>query len=418
MMSLLKKIWHLPRHIISDGYDQALQEIIKIIPLKIHRVPSGKKCWTWIVPKKWSAQEGYIKDLKGKTIVDLKDHPLRVHSYSLPVDKTVSKQELLKHIWTNPKRPNAIPFQFKYYEQDWGFCLKQNELKKLTDKKYRVKIASQLANGFLKIGEYTIKGEVEDTIVILAHLCHPAMANDDAAGVAVLVDLAKELKKSKNHYTYKFLLMPETIGSIAFLSQNESLIPKMRYGIFLEMLGGQNTLALQRSRQDHSQIDIIARQIFKENLKKYRVGAFAEIVVNDEMVFNGPGVGVPTISISRYPYPEYHTSDDTIDLITAPQLLEAKAIALKIIKRLDQNYCPKRTFKGPIFLSGYGLWVDWKTNFMLNKNLEQLIINLEGEASIAELAERLDMDFASVHDYLDKFLTKGLITKQYHYDHR
>lgn len=416
-MSLLKKIWALPRHIVSDGYDQALREIDKIIPLKIHQIASNSQCWTWIVPKKWSIKEGYIKDLKGRTVVDFKDHPLRVHSYSLPIDKVVTRTELLKHVWTNPKRPNAIPFQFKYYEQDWGFCLEHNKLKMLNQPKYKVKIDSRLEDGFLKVGEHTIKGEVEDTVVILAHLCHPGMANDDAAGVAVLVELAKELKKTKNHYTYKFLLMPETIGSIAFLSRNEQLIPKLRYGIFLEMLGGQNTLALQYSRQGQTQLDKIAKQIFQENLKRYRTGAFSEIVVNDEMVFNGPGVNVPTISVSRYPYPEYHTSDDTIKIIKPEQLAEAKNIALKIIRRLDQNYWPNRTYQGPVFLSGYGLWVDWKTNFKLNKNLEQLMLNLEGDSSVAEIASKLDMDFKTTYDYLNKFLAQGLIKRQYHYDH-
>jgi len=189
----------------------------------------------------------------------------------------------------------------------------------------------------------------------------------------------------------------------------------MRYGIFLEMLGGKNTLALQYSRQDNTQIDKIAKQIFKENLKKYREGNFSEIVVNDEMIFNGPGVNVPTISISRYPYPEYHTSDDTINIITAEQLNESKNIALKILKRLDQNYYPQRTFKGPVFLSGYGLWVDWKTNFKLNKNLEQLMLNLEGNQSITDIADKLDMDFDSTYNYLNKFLNKKLINKKYNY---
>jgi aminopeptidase-like protein len=45
-----------------------------------------------------------------------------------------------------------------------------------------------------------------------------------------------------NYYTYKGVIFPERIGSIAYLSQNENVIKKAKAGIFLEMLGNKNTI--------------------------------------------------------------------------------------------------------------------------------------------------------------------------------
>jgi len=411
MIELIQDLWFKRRDIVSDGYDESLQYISKIIPLRIHEIPSGTKCWTWIVPEKWSVEEAYIEDLDGNRILDLKDHPLHVISYSLPIDRVVTKEELMKHLHTNPKRPGAIPFEFKYYERDWGFCIQHNRLKEFTKDKYRVFINSKFEKGTLKVGDYTIEGETDETIVIMAHLCHPAMVNDDLTGVAVLVDIAKELSKRSNYYTYKFLLVPETIGSVAYLSQNEDVIPKLKYGIFLEMLGNDNIHALQLTRQGNTRLDRIARYVIKRKLTNFREGPFRKIIGNDEMVFNGPGVNVPMISISRFPYPEYHTSDDNPGIISEENLIESKNLILEILNILDSDYIPQRKFKGPVFLSGYGLWVDWRVNKKLNENIEQIMLRLEGDKSIFDIAEELDMEFNDVLNYMNKFLEKGLITK-------
>ena len=412
MLKLIKDIWFKRRDIVSDGFDESLNYISKIIPLKIHKISSGTKCWTWKVPEKWSVKDAYIEDLRGNRLLSLKDHPLHVISYSLPIDKVVSKAELMKHLHTNPGRPDAIPFEFKYYERDWGFCIQHNKLKKLTKDKYKVFIDSKFEKGDLKVGDYTIKGKRKETIVLIAHLCHPAMANDDLAGVAALVEIAKELRKKKNNYTYKFLLVPETIGSIAYLSQNENVIPELKYGIFLEMLGNDNIHALQLSRRGNTKIDRVARYVMKRKLDSFREGPLGKVVCNDEMIFNGPGVDVPTISVSRFPYPEYHTSDDNLDIISKENLIESKNLISEILDILDSDYIPKRKFKGMVFLSGYGLWVDYRTNKKLNENIDQIMLRLEGDKSIFDIAEELDMDYKDVLDYMDKFHKNGLIEKK------
>ncbi len=411
MMTLINNLWMKNRSLVTDGYDESLNHISNIIDLKIHEIPSGTRCWTWIVPEKWMINEAYIDDTRGNRLVDIKEHPLHVISYSLPIDKEVSKEELLEHMYSNENSPEAIPFVFKYYERDWGFCIQHNRLKEFTDDKYRVFIDSKFEKGTLKVGDYTIKGESDEIIVLVAHLCHPAQVNDGLSGVAVLIDVAKEMSIRANHYSYKFLLVPETIGSIAYLSQNEDIIPKLKYGICLEQLGNDNIHALQLTRQGDTRLDRIAKYVMKRNLSNFREGAFRKVVSNDEMVFNGPGVNIPMISISRSPYPEYHTSEDNPDIISEENLIESKTLILEIINIIDRDYIPQRQFKGPIFLSGYGLWVDWRVNRRLNDNIEQIMLNLEGDRSVFDIADALDLEFSDVLDYVNKFLDKGLVIK-------
>lgn len=411
MKELIEKIWHLRRDLISDGYDRALEQIKAILSLKVIEIPTGTKCWTWTVPEKWSVQEAYIENRNGERLLDLKNHPLHIVSYSLPVDKWLSREELLKHLYTKPDMPDIIPYEYKFYERDWGFCLPHNQLSKFSQEKYHAVIKSKFEKGALKVGEYKVKGETEKIITLVAHLCHPAQANDDLAGAAVLVSLAQELGRKKIRFTYQFLLVPETIGSIAYLSQNEKIIKDLYGGIFLEMLGSSTPLALQYSQKADSQLDKIAKYVFSRRFKDFKQGAFRTIVSNDEMVFNSPGVNVPMLSISRYPYKEHHTSADTLQIISEEKLKEAKEVIWEIIEMLEKNYRPERTFKGPVFLSGLGLWVDWRKDFALNKKIEQMMFKLEGGKTVLDIALELEMDFNSVLHYLDKFFVAGLIKK-------
>jgi len=240
------------------------------------------------------------------------------------------------------------------------------------------------------------------------------MANDDLAGVAVLTGIANSLLEKKHlKYSYKLLILPETIGSIAYLSQNENIIPNLKFGIFLEMLGNDNEFALQFSRQSDTILDKIAKNIIKTNHPNFSQGEFREVVANDEMVFNGPGVNIPMISISRWPYPEYHTNDDDISIIKSEKLEESKSIILEILESLEENYFPKRKFIGPPFLSGYGLWVDWQDNLKQNLLVEKIFMEFEGNKSIIEIADQFDLPFKKLLDYVNKFVDAGLVEKKF-----
>ncbi len=425
MKELLKELYMLNRLAVSDDTEKALNIIKQELPeMKICEVPSGTECWTWIVPDKWVIHDAYISD-GNKKIVDINDHILHVVSCSVPVDKWVSREELMKHLYTAesyradmgyqvPERPNAIPWVVKYYERDWGFCLQKNRLRELKGDKFYVKIDSEFVAGSLKIGELTIPGQTDEMVVIITNICHPAQVNDSISGLVVAVDIAKQMARKQNHYTYQFLFLPETIGSIAYLSQNEQLIPKMKYGLFTEMLGNKNSLILQKSRQGNSRVDRIAGYVLKRRQKEFRAGNFREVLCNDEIILNGPGVNVPTISLSRWPYPEYHTSDDCPDIVLEGRLEEARDTIMEILRILDSDFIPVRQFKGPVCLSRYGLWVEWRESAekkSLNENIEKVMLELEGELSAFDIADKLGMDFDTVVQFLNGLHQNGLISK-------
>ena len=330
------------------------------------------------------------------------------------------KEELFSHIATYPHRPDAIPFDYSYYEKKWGFCIQHNKLSGFEADRYEICIDAKFSSGTLKIGEFVIPGKLKDEIVLIAHLCHPCMANDNLSGVSVLVAVVRELMKSDSHkYTYRLLLVPETIGSIAYLSQNEDLIKNMRYGIVIDSVGHNDILSLQHSKQTNTELDTCASYVLKNESLMFREGPINKVCVSDELVFNGPGVNIPTISLSRFkfwgegewPYHEYHSSDDTPDIIIQENLNKTKELILKILEIMDSNFVPKRNFKGPVFLSRYGLWVDWRKNRKLNSVLNDIMFCLEGNKSVFEIAKELDIPYADLYAWLNKLNKLNLIEK-------
>jgi len=418
MRDIIEKLYMKRRDIVSEGFNESLEYLReRLSGMKIHAFPTGKKCWTWVVPEKWVLRDAYISDRKRK-VLNAMEHPLHVVSYSLPVNKTVSKKELMEHLYTNPEMPNAIPFVFKYYERDWGFCIQHNRLDEFVDENYEVYIDSEFVEDNLKVGEYVVKGDTSEEVIILSHLCHPAQVNDDLSGVAVAVTTALEISTRKMNYTYRFLFLPETIGSVAYLSHNEHLIPQMKYGIFLEVLGTGNPLWLQHSRQGNTLIDRVAKYVLKKETPGFKEGEYLKVIGNDEKVFNAYGVNIPTISINRARdekrkiYPEYHTSADNLEAVNWKALEESKNIVLKIIDILDRNYVPVPTYKGPVFLSRFGLWVDWRETPELNSAVYDIMYSFDGKNSLFDVCEKFDLDFNMVYSYAERFHDNKLIEKK------
>ena len=409
MIELIREIYPLNRSLVSDDYDRALEIVGRFVPLTVHEYASGSQCWTWRIPQKWTVREAWV-EADGERIIDFADHPLHLWTGSLPVDAVVSREELTEHLAWNEEHPTAIPYRFNFYELKWGFSLSYEQFRRLDADKYRVFIDTEYTDGTLKVGEATVQGRSDETVVLMAHLDHPGQANDGLSGVAVGAELINRLRERDNHYTYTLLVLPETIGSIAYFSHNMDLVPRCRCGIFLEMMGNDNQFAFQHSRQHDDFIDRAARQVLVDRFGEgnFTEGPFRKVVGNDEMVLNGPGLNVPTVSISRWPYWQYHTHLDDISMITEERLEESLEVIEGIVGILERDFVPRRKFTGPIFLSGYGLWVDYHTNFALNRAIEQVMLSLEGDESILDIARKTSVTYDDIYDFVRRVIALDL----------
>ena len=421
---LLEKIYPLHRTLASQGLDEALDIVGSALPpsanFSIETYNPGDAIWTWHVPERYVVHEAYLETGTGERVIDFADNPLHIVSYSIPIDQTLSWDELEPHLFYNKDRPWAIPWHFKFYQRDWGFCLAKDDFDDLPrDARYRAVIRSEFLSdpieGGFRVGvglqhpEVGIVSEAGE-ILISSHICHPMQANDDAAGVVTAVEVAQRLAEDPlpaGSMSVRFWFGPETIGTIAYLAHNEALIPKMTAGIFIEMTGNQNTIAWHHTRQHNHLLDRITNYVLRD--KDHKERSFAEFPPNDERVINGPGVNVPCISINRWPYDEYHTTDDNPDIIHEDMLQDAADVVEEIVRIFGTNYIPKRKFRGPLFLSGYGLWVDWRDNFILNRSFEKIMMSFEGQHSIFDIAEDVGLDYWVVREYVEKFREKGFV---------
>jgi aminopeptidase-like protein len=420
LLDLVTELYPLHRTLVSDGTDDALARVGKWlgedVDWAIERYPPGTPAWTWRVPARWVVNEAYLELESGERVLDWDESPLRLVSYSDPVDALLTFAELTPHLHTAPRRPSAIPWEFRYYQAGWGFCLSQEELDALPrDARYRAVIRSEQKTGpndGLAVGVGGVGlTPGRDEILLCAHICHPMQANDDLAGVVTAAEVVRRLAHDPlpdESLGVRLLLCPETIGSVCYLSRNEELIPRLRAGIFCEMTGNDNGLALQRSRQDDHVRDRISRAVLTTH-GYTREGAFRDVVGNDEIVINGPGVNIPCVSITRWPYPEYHTSDDCPAILSEGRLAEAADVVEEIVRVAASNYVPRRTFCGPVFLSGYDLWVDWRTNPELNHALEKVMLRLEGDRTVWDIAAELSLPYADVREHLERYREHGLI---------
>jgi aminopeptidase-like protein len=425
LKSVLAEFFPLHRTLASDDQDRTLEIIGSYMPVSsnytIETYQPLEPAWTWKVPERYVVHEAYLEIEGGERILDFRNNPLHIVSYSLPIDGTFTFEELQQHLHFNEKRPHAIPWVFKYYDRVWGFCLSKNVFDKLPrDKKYRAVIKSEFntdAQPGFKVATAVIhpQGGPDPSageIVIQAHTCHPMQANDDGAGVVSAIELARRLAENPlaaGSMSVRFWFGPETIGTIVYLSHNEHLIQNMRGSIFMEMTGNKSKIAWHHTRQRNHILDQITGTVMKDIQHVER--SFADYPPNDERVMNGPGVNIPSISINRWPYDEYHTTDDNLDIIHDDMLSGAAEVAEKIVRIFATNYIPKRTFRGPVFLSGNGLWVDWHENFALNRAIEKIMMRFEGQHSVFEIAEEVGLDYWMVREYVEKFRTKGFVTR-------
>ena len=339
MYRMVFDLYPICRSITGDGVRETLQYIKKILPIIIHEVPSSTKVFDWSIPKEWNIRDAYVKDSKGNKVIDFQKSNLHILNYSIPVQKKISLQELKEHLFTIPEHPEWIPYRTSYYNETWGFCLSQKDFEKLREDVYEVYIDSTLENGHLTFGEYYIKGQLEDEILISTHICHPSLCNDNLSGVTLASLLATHLSDVDLRYSYRFLFIPGTIGSISWLSLNEQKLSKIKHGLVVACVGDSGKFTYKTTRQGNAEIDKVVINALKDSKREFKAIDFSPYGY-DERQYCSPGFNLSVGCLMRTPhgeYPEYHTSADNLEFVKAENLAVSFKTCLNIFNVLEEN---------------------------------------------------------------------------------
>ncbi|MDH5725133.1 MAG: DUF4910 domain-containing protein, partial [Nitrospira sp.] len=266
MYEFMVQLYPICRSITGDGVRETLRLLQKILPLEMHEVSSGTKVFDWTVPLEWNVTDAYIMNKAGKRIVDFKVHNLHLMNYSLPIRKKMTLSELRPHLFTLPDHPEWIPYRTSYYKENWGFCLSEKQLLELRkEEEFDVVIDSSLRSGSLTYGEICLPGENLEEILLSCHVCHPSLCNDNLSGIAVAVSLAQTMAARSRRYSYRFLFIPGTIGSITWLARNEQQVSRIKHGLVLTGVGDAGNVTYKKSRRGNADIDRAMAHVLKHS---------------------------------------------------------------------------------------------------------------------------------------------------------
>lgn len=415
MYQLADRLFPICRSITGKGVRETLQIIKEVMPgLSIHEVPSGTPVFDWTVPKEWNIEEAYIENSKGEKMIDFQNNNLHVLGYSVPTDVVLSRDELLEHVYVEENQPDAIPYVTSYYKERFGFCMSKNQRDALPEDRYHCVIKSTLTEGSLTYGELVIPGETDEEILISTYVCHPSMANNELSGPVVTAYLSKWVEQQKQQrYTYRFLFIPETIGSITYISQYmEHMKQHIKAGFLLSCVGDDRAYSYIPTRKGKTLADRVALSILESEYPDFKRYTFLNRG-SDERQYNAPGVDIPVCGICRTKYgeyPEYHTSLDNMELISAEGLQGAYDCMVKMLTLLQYN----RKYQIQVFCEpqlgkrGLQSTISKKGTYGNVLTLRDLIAYADGETDLIEISEIIGVSPMELIPLVDQLLEQGL----------
>lgn len=415
ILAFAKQLFPITRSLTGEGVRQTLKMIQEHVPdLVIQELPTGTRCFDWTVPQEWQISEAYIEDPSGDRIIDFRNHNLHVVGYSMPVDETLELEELQKHLHSLPNMPTAIPYITSYYADRWGFCLTHVQREQLKPGRYRAVIKSEKFDGILNYAELILKGSSEEEVFISTYVCHPSMANNETSGPSVVTYIAKWLALMDRRYTYRIVFVPETIGSICYLSQNlRAMKASTIAGFNVSCIGDDRTYSIIESRKANTLTDRVAKHVLAHIGTPTRIHTFLERG-SDERQYCSPGVDLPVVGLSRTrfsSYPEYHTSDDNFNVVTASGLKGGYEFVKACIELLEGNrryiatqLCEPQLGRRGMYPSLGAGRIETSVEDVLN-----VLAYADGATDLLEISERCAMPFGRARRAANSLLREDLL---------
>ena len=403
MIGHMKAMWDFPRSITGHGTRKTLDYLKDLMPgLDILAYASGSQVFDWEIPDEWNIYDAYIEHESGARFAQFSDSTLHIMGYSIPCDLKLDREELLEHIHTQPDQPDAIPYVTSYYADRWGFCMSEKERQSLPPGRYRVVIQADKGPGHLHLGELLLPGKRRDEIFFSTYVCHPAMANDQLSGPVTAAALAHYIttRLPDREYSYRFVLLPETIGSIAYLSDHAPLLrERVKAGFVLSCTGDDRAFGHVQSRLGNSLADqaLEAALLGKKNVS---TSSFLDRG-SDERQYCAPGIDLPVCGFCRSKYdtfPEYHTSADNFDVVTAQGLQGSLDLLVSIVEAFETGLYPRVTTLGEPQLGKRGLYPTLSRKGSADEflNRTHVIAYSDGNHSLFDLVRMLDMPLTEV----------------------
>ena len=414
LFQLAAKLYPICRSITGEGVRRSLAIIREQLPLVVEEVPTGRAAYDWEVPLEWNIEDAAVFSPDGERVIDFQEHNLHVVSYSEPVAVTLTLEELDQSLHSLPDHPEWIPYRTSYYRRAWGFCLRHDTRRALRSGSYKVEIKSSLAPGSLTYGELSVPGRDRHEILFFTHVCHPSLANDNAAGMAVTTALARWVVSKPRRFSYRFVFAPGTIGSLCWLKANERSLGRIRAGLVLALLGDSGSLTYKMSRDGQAWTDSIATYAVSQIDEASRVVPFSPYGY-DERQLCSPGFNLPIGRLTRSAndgYPQYHSSADDLGLIK-PECLEESLAACQLFVDLleeDERYL-NRSPKGEPRLGKRGLYgaVGGVTPAERENAMLWVLNQSDGSKSLLDIACRSGVPFGIIREAASALEATGLL---------
>lgn len=419
MHALMGRLWPICRSLSGQGVRDSLAILAAELPgLRLQDTPSGQKCFDWLVPDEWNIRDAYLVAPDGSRICELKQNNLHVMGYSVPVDEELELEQLQAHLYSLPDLPQAIPYVTSYYKRRWGFCLSHDARQNLKPGRYRAVIDATLAPGRLDFADLVLPGDSDEEVLLSTYICHPSMANNELSGPVVATYLAKWLMSlPRRRYTYRFVFVPETIGSIIYTSLNLAHLKRhVVAGFMINCVGDDRAYGFMPSRDGNSLSDRAGIHALKHHAGAFEQHSFLTRG-SDERQYCSPGIDLPIASLfrSKYDtYPEYHTSLDDMTLVTPTGLLGGLQAFQRAIQAIEANQTYVAQVLGEPNLGSRGLYptISTKDTFKIVFGLVNLFAYSDGERDLLSIAELLDLPIWELAKAANDLQTHGLIARK------